>query len=137
MTEVFTKEITILDQINVEEINTHDVQKENFSEYNEEVYIFKDYKFNKASEKEILTSEHIYCKNKKLNNNKAEALITATARDTQNNKKSKNKIIEQRKVWKKAVKQIKIITKKHLQCCLKITETEVINRAVQFKMNIS
>ena len=59
MTEVFTKEITILDQINVEEVNTHNIQKENFSEYNEEVYISKDYEFNKA-----LISECVYCKNK-------------------------------------------------------------------------
>ena len=60
--------------------------------------MFKDYKFNEASKKETLTSECIYCENKKLNNNKAEALITAMTKDTQNNKKSKNKIIKQRKV---------------------------------------
>ena len=42
MTKVLTKEVVILDQINIEEIDIHDIQKENFSEYNEEIYIFKN-----------------------------------------------------------------------------------------------
>ena len=46
MIEVFMKRIAIFDQIDVEKVNTHGIQKEDFSEYNEEVYVFKNYKFN-------------------------------------------------------------------------------------------
>ena len=42
----------------------HDTQKEDFPEYNKEIYIFKDYKYSKASKEEALTSECIYHKNK-------------------------------------------------------------------------
>ena len=88
------KEITTFNQIDVEEIDTHSIQKKSFPEYNEEIYIFKDYKFNEASKEETLISEHIYHKNKKLNNNKAETLTAVTARDIQNNKRSRNEIIK-------------------------------------------
>ena len=81
MIKIFTKEIATLNQINVEEVDTYGIQKENFSEYNKEVYISEDYKFNEANEKETLTSEHAYCENKKLNNNWTEALITAMTKD--------------------------------------------------------
>ena len=59
---VFTKEITILDWINVEEIEMYGIQKENFPEYNEEIYISEDYKFNEDWKKtvkqiEVITKE--------------------------------------------------------------------------------
>ena len=98
MTEVFMKEIAILDQINVEEIDIHNIQKENFPEYNEEIYISEDYKSDKVSKKKILTSECVYHKSRKLNNDKAEALTAVTIRDVQNNKELKSKIIRQKKV---------------------------------------
>ena len=47
MTKVLTKRIAILDQINIEEIDIHDIQKEDFSEYNEEIYVSENYEFNK------------------------------------------------------------------------------------------
>ena len=53
----------ILNQIDIKEVDTHDIQKENFPEYNKKVYIFKNYEFSKASKKETLTSECMYCKN--------------------------------------------------------------------------
>ena len=112
MTEVFTKEIAIFNWINVEEIDTCGTQKENFPEYNKEIYIFKNYEFNEADEKKILISKCVYCKNRKLSNDKAKTFITVMTKDAQDNKKFKNEIIEQKKVWKKAVKQIKIIMKK-------------------------
>ena len=68
--KVFTKEIVTFNQINVEEIDIHDAQKENFPEYNEEVYMFKNYESDKADKKEILTSECMYCENKDIQNNK-------------------------------------------------------------------
>ena len=54
-TEVSMKRIATLDQINIKEVDIHDIQKEDFSKYNEEVYISEDYKFNKANirQKEI------------------------------------------------------------------------------------
>ena len=107
-TEVFTKEIMTFDQINIEEINTHNTQKENFPKYNKEVYISEDYKFNKASREEILTLKCIYHKNK----------------NTQNNRKSKNKIIRQKKIWKKTVKQIKAIVKKVFNIVWKSQKSE-------------
>ena len=42
MIEVFTKKIATLNQINIEKIDIHNTQKEDFSEYNEEVYVFKN-----------------------------------------------------------------------------------------------
>ena len=86
--------------------------------------MFKNYKFDEASKKKILTSKHIYCKDRKLNNNKVRIFITATARDTQNNKKFKNEIIRQREVWKKAVRQIEIIMKKVFNIILKSQKSE-------------
>ena len=44
MTEVLTKKIATLDWINVEKIDTHNTQKKNFSEYNEEVYVSENNK---------------------------------------------------------------------------------------------
>ena len=46
MIRVLTKKITIFDWINVEKIDIYDIQKEKFSEYNEEVYVSKNYEFN-------------------------------------------------------------------------------------------
>ena len=90
MIEVFTKEIVILNQINVEKINTHDIQKEDFSEYNEEVYIFKNYEFNEE-------------------------------------------IIRQKKAWKKAVKQIKIIAKKVINTVWKLQKSESSTKLYDFR----
>ena len=75
----------------------HDIQKKNFSEYNEEIYISEDYKYNEASKEETLTSEDVYYK---------------------------NEIIKQRKVWKKTVKQIKIIVKKVFNVVWKSQKSE-------------
>ena len=75
---VFTKEIVILDQIDIEEVNTHGIQKENFPEYNKEVYVFK------------------------------------------NNEED----IKQDEAWKKAVKQIKIITKEVINIVWKSQKSE-------------
>ena len=47
ITEVFMKEIATFNWINIEKIDTHSTQKEEFSEYNKKVYVFKNYKFNK------------------------------------------------------------------------------------------
>ena len=48
ITEVSIKEIAILEQINVEEVDIHGTQKEDFPEYNKEIYISEDYKFNET-----------------------------------------------------------------------------------------
>ena len=78
MTEVFTKKIAILNWINIEKVDTHDIQKENFPEYNKEVYV------------------------------------------SENNKE----IIEQKEIWKKAVKQIEIIVKKVINTVWKSQKLE-------------
>ena len=42
ITKVFMKKIVTFNWIDVEKINIHSTQKENFPEYNEEVYVFKN-----------------------------------------------------------------------------------------------
>ena len=124
MIEVFTKEITTLDWIDIEEIDTHNTQKENFPEYNKEVYVSEDYEFNEANKKKILILKYRYCKDRKFNNNETKVLVTMMTRDTLDNKKSKNKIIEQKEVWKKAVKQIETIMKKVFNIVWKLQKSE-------------
>ena len=89
-----TKEIATLDWIDVEEINTHDIQEENFPEYNKKVYIFKNYEFNKE-------------------------------------------IIRQKKVWKEAVKQIEIITKKVINIVWKSQKSEPSTKLYDFRWTLA
>ena len=77
---ILMKEIETFNWINIEEINTHSIQEENFPEYNKEVYVFKNYKFSE--------------------------------------------IIEQKKTWREAVKQIKIIAKKAFNTVWKSQKSE-------------
>ena len=53
------KEIAILNWINVEEVDMYDTQKEDFSEYNEEIYISEDYEFNEDWKKTVKQIEVI------------------------------------------------------------------------------
>ena len=86
ITEVFTKEIAILNQINVEETDICDTQKEDFPKHNKEVYVFKN-----------------------------------------------NKIIRQKEIWKKAVKQIEIIAKKVINVVSKSQKTKSSTELYNFK----
>ena len=87
MIRVLMKKIAIFNWINIEKIDTHGTQKENFPEYNKEIYVFKNDK----------------------------------------------ETIKQKKIWKEAVKQIKIIVKKVINTVWKSQKSEPSTELYNFR----